>query len=80
MKCTCLAEAEKALRWQALKMCLEANIADYIKEEVIQGVNIKDRAIGTGDAARGMRENSLSDGASYFRHFRSSADGLTFNG
>ena len=39
VKCTCLAEAEKALRWQALKMCRDANMADYIEEEVIQGVD-----------------------------------------
>ena len=39
VKCTCLAEAENALRWQALKICLEANIADYIKEEVVEGFN-----------------------------------------
>lgn len=35
----CLAEAEKALRWQALKMCREANMADYIEEEVVQGMD-----------------------------------------
>ena len=39
VKCTCLAEAENALRWQALKICLEANMADYIKEEIIEGFN-----------------------------------------
>ena len=39
VKCTCLAEAENALRWQALKICLEANIADDIKEEVVEGFN-----------------------------------------
>ena len=39
VKCTCLAEAENALRWQALKICLEANMTGYIKEEVVQGLN-----------------------------------------